>query len=130
MNFLCFGVGAIGTYIGGSLAVSGQRVVFVERPEVAADVRQRGLSLKIGRDEHEHRVEHPDVVGSLAEALERGPFDAAILAVKSFDTPSVLAEASRMVEEEMPPILCLQNGVENETLIARPWERTRSSAPR
>jgi len=116
MNFLCFGVGAIGTYIGGSLAVSGQRVVFVERPEVAAEVRQQGLSLRVG--EQEQRVEQPDVAGSLAEALQRGPFDAAILAVKSFDTQAVLAEAVRFAER-MPPVLCLQNGVENESAIAQ-----------
>ena len=29
LSFLCFGVGAIGTYIGGSLALIGQKVVFV-----------------------------------------------------------------------------------------------------
>lgn len=116
MNFLCFGVGAIGTYIGGSLAVNGQRVVFVERPEVAAEVRQRGLSLRMG--EQEHRVEQPEVVSGLAEALQRGPFDAAILAVKSFDTQAVLAEA-QSCGERMPPVLCLQNGVENEPAIAK-----------
>ncbi len=116
MNFLCFGVGAIGTYIGGSLAVNGQRVVFVERPEVAAEVRRSGLSLRIGAQEH--RVEQPEVVGSLAEALQRGPFDAAILAVKSFDTQAVLAEAVGF-GTGMPPVLCLQNGVENEPAIAQ-----------
>jgi 2-dehydropantoate 2-reductase len=114
MNFLCFGVGAIGTYIGGSLAASGQKVVFVERPEVVAEVRARGLSVQVG--ELERRVDQPSVVGSLAEALAQGPFDAAILAVKSFDTPAVMAEAARM-KAQMPPVLCLQNGVENEGLI-------------
>ena len=47
MNILSFGAGAIGTYIGGSLAHSGQRVVFLERPEVAAELRQRGLRLNL-----------------------------------------------------------------------------------
>ncbi len=32
MNVLIFGAGAIGTYIGGSLAIAGNRVVFVEQP--------------------------------------------------------------------------------------------------
>jgi 2-dehydropantoate 2-reductase len=62
-------------------------------------------------------VEQPEVVGSLAEALQRGPFDAAILAVKSFDTRAVLTEAAA-AGGRMPPVLCLQNGVENEAAIA------------
>ncbi len=115
LHFLCFGVGAIGTYIGGSLAAGGQRVVFVERPEVAAEVRAQGLSLRIG--EIEKRVDLPNVVGDLGQALQQGPFDAAILAVKSFDTPAVLAGAIPY-RDRMPPVLCLQNGVENEAAIA------------
>ena len=114
MKFLCFGVGAIGTYIGGSLAASGQRVVFIDRPNVADEVRQQGLHLRY-RDQKK-QVNQPEVVSSLEEALNRGPFDAAILAVKSFDTPSVLAEA-QPYREQMPAVLCLQNGVENEDLI-------------
>jgi 2-dehydropantoate 2-reductase len=101
--------------MGGSLAASGQRVVFVERPEVVAEVLQRGLSVQVGQ--REFRVDHPEVVGSLAEALQRGPFDAAILAVKSFDTPSVLAQIAEH-RALMPPVLSLQNGVENEAAIA------------
>jgi 2-dehydropantoate 2-reductase len=101
--------------MGGSLAASGQRVVFVERPEVVAEVLKRGLSVQVG--EREFKVEHPEVVGSLGEALQRGPFDAAILAVKSFDTPSVLAQVAEY-RSPMPPVLSLQNGVENEAAIA------------
>jgi 2-dehydropantoate 2-reductase len=114
-GFLCFGVGAIGTYIGGSLALSGQRVIFVERPEVAAEVRQNGVCVTVGGQER--RIERPEVVGSLAEALEQGPFDAAILAVKSFDTAAVMA-GTMPFRSQMPPVLCLQNGVENEQTIA------------
>ena len=115
MKFLCFGVGAIGTYIGGSLAASGQRVVFIDRPGVADEVRLHGLHLRY--HDQEKQVSQPEVVGSLEEALRRGPYDAAILAVKSFDTPGVMAEA-QPYREQMPPVLCLQNGVENEARIA------------
>ena len=67
MRFLCFGVGAIGTYIGGSLALAGHRVVFVERPNVAQDVRERGLALE--RADGKHRVDKPEVVESVEAAL-------------------------------------------------------------
>ena len=115
MKFLCFGLGAIGTYIGGSLALNGQRVIFVERPEVAAEVRLRGL--RLASQGVDRRLEQPAITDSLEEALASGPFDAAILAVKSFDTAAVLQSAGTW-RQQMPPVLCLQNGVENEVLIA------------
>ena len=43
LKVLSFGAGAIGTYIGGSLALAGHPVVFVEQPAVVEELRQRGL---------------------------------------------------------------------------------------
>jgi 2-dehydropantoate 2-reductase len=115
LRFLCFGVGAIGTYIGGSLVLSGQEVVFLDRPEVAEKVRRTGLRLTI--KEKDHSILEPDVVSSLDEALTHGPFDVAILAVKSYDTLA-LAESLKPYGVALPPFLCLQNGVENESVLA------------
>jgi 2-dehydropantoate 2-reductase len=114
--FLCFGVGAIGTYIGGSLALIGQKVVFVERPAVADEVKRKGLSLRIKNQEK--RIADPDVVSSIEEALRHGPFDVAILAVKSFDTEGLL-QTLVPYAVALPPFLCLQNGVENESKLAQ-----------
>ena len=114
LKFLCFGAGAIGSYIGGSLALSGHRVVFLERPEVAPRLRQSGLTItRGGAPEH---FENPEVVDSLDEALTRGPFDAGLLAVKAFDT-AALVETLVPYHIALPPILCFQNGVENEPLL-------------
>lgn len=115
MRFLCFGVGAIGTYIGGSLALAGCPVTFIERPEMADIVRRRGLSLELGGSLHQ--IAQPVVVDSVTSALENGPFDAAILAVKAFDTASVL-DSIQPCLADFPPILSFQNGVENEPQIA------------
>jgi len=115
MSILSFGAGAIGTYIGGCLALAGQRVVFVDRPEVAQTLRQNGLRLNLNGEER--RVEAPLVTGSLPEALAHGPFDAAIFALKSFDTRAALEEM-RPYAGQLPTIVCLQNGVENEAAIA------------
>jgi 2-dehydropantoate 2-reductase len=116
MRFLCFGVGAIGTYIGGSLALSGQEVVFFDRPETAEIIHQNGLSI---HDRGEvSRIKDVDICTSLEEALTHGPYDAAILAVKSYDTAGIL-EMIRDYCVALPPILCFQNGVENESAIAR-----------
>ncbi|MEA4906185.1 MAG: 2-dehydropantoate 2-reductase [Anaerolineaceae bacterium] len=115
MRFLCFGVGAIGTYLGGSLALANQIVVFLDRPETVAAVRQTGLRLRL--NDGEHVIERPDVVGSIEEALTHGPFDAAIVAVKSFDTPG-LVHSLAPYHVALPPVLCFQNGVENESVLA------------
>src|SRR6266540_3425315 len=114
-RFLCFGVGAIGTYFGGSLALAGYQVTFIERPEVAENVRRLGLSITI--DGTTRHVSDPLVVDSAAAALEAESFDAAILAVKSFDTQSVL-DSLKPCLPKVPPVLSLQNGVENEPLLA------------
>ena len=115
MRFLCFGTGAIGTYIGGSFALAGHEVIFIERPEVAETVRQTGLTLELKNGKQ--TIPTPTVALNLREALERGPFDAAILAVKSFDTQSVI-DGFGPDRRAVPPILSFQNGVENEPMLA------------
>jgi 2-dehydropantoate 2-reductase len=115
LSILSFGAGAIGTYIGGSLALHGHSVTFLERPEVAAGLRQRGLRLKLG--DQEHLIEKPLLASTLEVALGQGPFDAAIFALKSFDTAAMI-RSLLPYQAELPPILCLQNGVENELLLA------------
>jgi 2-dehydropantoate 2-reductase len=116
LSFLCFGVGAIGTYIGGSLALIGQKVIFVERPAIAEEIKAHGLHLRL--KEKECRVPEPEVVSSVEEALTRGPFDVAIFAVKSYDTQAAL-DSLLPYAVALPPFLCLQNGVENELRLAQ-----------
>jgi 2-dehydropantoate 2-reductase len=115
LRFLCFGVGAIGTYIGGSLALAGYPVTFIERPEVAEAVRHHGLSIEI--DSEVHRISNLHVVESAEAAMKTGPFDAALLAVKAFDTQSVLDSLAPCLDK-VPPVLSFQNGVENEPFLA------------
>jgi 2-dehydropantoate 2-reductase len=122
MKFLCFGAGAIGTYIGGSLALAGHSLIFIDRPETAAELQSRGLNLDLGLNSHSSVSHLPSsesvaFVSSLAEALSRGPFDAGLLATKSYHTAAVL-EQMRPHADRLPPILCLQNGVENEPALA------------
>jgi 2-dehydropantoate 2-reductase len=50
LKVLTFGAGAIGTYIGGSLALAGHAVVFVEQQKVADELRQRGMRLDLTLD--------------------------------------------------------------------------------
>jgi len=115
LRLLSIGAGAIGTYIGGSLALGGHQVVFVERPEVAEGLRSRGLRLDLlGTENH---LPDPQVVGSIEQALGSQSFDAALFALKSFDTPTFLASLT-VPAEALPPFLCFSNGVDNEPAIA------------
>ena len=125
MKILTFGAGAIGTYIGGSLALAGHQVVFVARPKVVEQLRERGLRLDLIADprrETKHvTVVDPRsfvVVSSLEEALRYGPFDLALFALKSYDTQAALEEMKPFAEK-LPPLLCLSNGVSNEPAIAQ-----------
>lgn len=115
LRFLVFGCGAIGTYLGGSLAASGQEVVFLERSGVADAIRANGLLVQ-GKDA-ELRVANPNVVENIQQAVSLGRYDAAILAVKSFDTQGLI-QSLLPVADQIPPVICFQNGVENEALIA------------
>jgi len=124
LKILSFGAGAIGAYIGGSLALAGEQIVFVEQPSVADELRQRGLRLDLTIDERrktkEASVINPSsfvVAGSLEDALRYGSFDVALFALKSFDTPAAL-EGMKPFIEKLPPVLCLSNGVDNESAIA------------
>jgi 2-dehydropantoate 2-reductase len=123
LKMLAFGAGAIGTYVGGSLALAGYPVVFVEQQKVADDLRQRGLRLDLTLDERrkmkDAQLVDPSsfvIVSSLEEALRYGPFDVALFALKSFDTQTAL-EGIKPFADKMPPILCLSNGVANEPAI-------------
>lgn len=120
LSWLFFGAGAIGTYIGGSLLLSNrshtsqQRVVFVERPGIDEDIRRSGLQLNLQGEEY--TVHEPKITSSLAEALQSEPFDVAVFALKSFDTPSAVAGYQPYLAT-LPPFLCLSNGVENEPTL-------------
>lgn len=133
MKFLVFGAGAIGTYIGGSLALAGNQVVFVEQPKMVTELRGKGLRLDLTIDERrKHALSGVEgtkdafvidprsfiIEPSLESALKFGPFDVGIFALKSFDTAPAM-EGLRPFAEKLPPILCLSNGVENEQSIAR-----------
>ncbi len=124
LKILSFGAGAIGTYIGGSLALAGHELVFLEQPKVVEELRRRGLRLDLSMDKRRNRTSPSfvrpqafDSTDSIEEALEHGPFEVALFALKSFDTASFL-EGLKPYTDRLPVLLCLSNGIENEPAIA------------
>jgi 2-dehydropantoate 2-reductase len=114
LSFLIIGAGAIGSYVGGSLALHRQRVVFLDRPEAVAQIRMRGITLRLPDGEF---ALAPTLAASIEEALALGPFDAGIFSVKSYHTEGAIHPLLPFTTQ-LPPIVCLQNGVDNEPLLA------------
>ena len=109
LKILSFGAGAIGTYIGGSLAMAGHQVVLLEQPVVAVGLRSNGLRLNLGIDprrktQDEFTLTLPAVqfADSLPEALSHGPFDVVLFALKSYDTPAALESGLRLTLQRDP----------------------------
>ncbi|MCC6567653.1 MAG: ketopantoate reductase family protein [Anaerolineales bacterium] len=124
MKVLVFGAGAIGAYVGGSLALAGSQLVFLERASRITELRERGLRLDLTLDERRKtkdafRVDSSSAVfvASMEDALRYGPFDLVLFALKSYDTSAAL-ETIKPYADKMPPILCLSNGISNEQTIA------------
>jgi len=124
MKILCLRAGAIGTYVGGSLALAGSQLVFLERADKVEELRTRGLRLDLTADPRRQTKEATVVnprtvvfVSSLEDALRYGPFDLVLFALKSYDTQAAL-EMIQPYADRMPSFLCLPNGLSNETLIA------------
>lgn len=116
MRILVLGAGAVGTYIGGSLAARGQSVAIVERPDVVDALRAGGLRLQ--RGSFARTVRDIEVFPSPSDALAAAEYDVCLLAVKSFDTQAAV-QGLLDTGLAVPPILSLQNGVDNEATIAR-----------
>jgi len=117
MRVIVVGAGAVGGFVGARLALAGNQVTLVGRPWLVDAVRGHGLRLIEPRRE---RVVQRGlgVVASVAEASAPGPFDLALLTVKTYD---VATAASEMQEACLghPPVVCLQNGIGSEERLSQ-----------
>ena len=115
MKFCFLGAGALGTYVGGSLASAGHEVGFIEQAGPAGAIAANGLS--ITTDHGTLRVHDVRLFTDPGMALGAALWDVLVVALKSFDTAAALAEL-RATGGRIPTVLSLQNGVDNEPLIA------------
>jgi 2-dehydropantoate 2-reductase len=112
MRVLVVGAGAVGGYFGALLARGGHDVAFVARGANLEALRARGLRVELGRETL--RLDAPVVVENPADAP---PPDLVLVCVKSYDTAAVAAALRPAVRPETI-VLSLQNGVENEDVLA------------
>jgi 2-dehydropantoate 2-reductase len=114
MRYVIYGAGAIGGVIGGRLAQHGRDVVLIARGDHLRAIQASGLVLESPNE----RVTLPiPAVASPAE-IEWREADAVILAMKTQDTEPALRQLA-LVAPPSTPIICAQNGVENERLALR-----------
>lgn len=109
------GAGAVGGVIAARLALAGSEVVAVARGAHGAAMRAHGLTVESPLGSATARL---PVVTDL-DAVRWRASDLVLLAVKSHDTPGVLAVLSRVWPRPLP-VACAQNGIANEP-TARRW---------
>ncbi|MGQ0548365.1 MAG: ketopantoate reductase family protein [Armatimonadota bacterium] len=113
LNITVMGAGGLGGYFGGLLAQAGHRITFVARgAHLEALRRQGGMHL---------RTVHGELFGTAHATSDPsdGPMpDLIFFSVKSFDTQQAAESLGRAVGSETA-ILSVQNGVENEEILAR-----------
>ena len=106
------GVGGVGGYFGGRLAQNQEAdVVFLARGPHLDVLRSRGLQVKSLLGDF-----HVDVDATDDTALV-GPVDFVLLSVKTYDNEAAIASIHPLVGSDTA-VVSLQNGVDNEGLIA------------
>jgi 2-dehydropantoate 2-reductase len=114
MRFVVIGAGAIGGVVGARLSQAGHEVVLVARGPHYEAIKRDGLVLETPMERVTLRL-------PIAPAPDEVSFDAddvVLLATKSQDTVAALT-ALRDAARTETPVVCLQNGVENERVAAR-----------
>jgi len=114
VRYVVYGAGAVGGVIGGRLAEHGHDVALIARGEHFEVIRSQGLTVQSSDASVTTAIEvvdHPS-------RLRLTDSDVVILAMKSQDTPDALT-ALAAVAAPITPVVCAQNGVENERAALR-----------
>jgi 2-dehydropantoate 2-reductase len=114
VRYIIYGAGAIGGTLGARLFETGHDVVLVARGDHGRAIAANGLRFGSSTGWRMLRipvVEHP-------AALTFGANDVVVLAMKSQDTSNALDTLAPLTPVDLP-IVCAQNGVENERRTLR-----------
>lgn len=114
MRFVIFGAGAIGGVVGARLHQAGLDVTLIARGAHLEAIRRDGLTLVTPVE----RAVLPVPVASAPDEVDWSGDEIVLLAVKGQDTSAALS-ALRDAAGATVPVVCMQNGVENERLALR-----------
>ncbi|WP_404364878.1 ketopantoate reductase family protein [Marinobacter sp.] len=117
LRLLMVGAGGIGGYYAARLLDAGHEVVLTARGAHLSALRENGLTVRYGARE---MVSQPDVVDhqQLVFRYQPDDFDVILIALKATATASVANELGAWLGQGRSPVLSLQNGVDNEPLLA------------
>ena len=118
MRFVVFGAGAIGGLVGARLFQNGADVTLIARGDHA-----RALESGLVLEAPDESVTLPIPVVTEAAAVEWTEDTAVLLGVKGQHTEAALAQLVP-VAPAATPIVCMQNGVENERRVLRRFANT------
>jgi 2-dehydropantoate 2-reductase len=114
VRFIVFGAGAIGGVAGARLHQAGFDVTLIARGPHFKAIRRAGLKI----EDPDSTVVLPIRVTDAPRGARWGGDEVVLLATKSQDSAAAL-RALQPVAPPHTPIVCLQNGVENERLALR-----------
>jgi len=111
VRILCYGAGAVGSFLAARLGLTGADVTLLGRPATVESLASTGLALETGGRTFVALVHAVATVDAM-----RAPPDLVFLAVKSHDTASALPNLQRLAA--MGATICtMQNGVGNEEIL-------------
>jgi 2-dehydropantoate 2-reductase len=117
VRWVVYGAGAVGGVVGAGLHQSGHDVTLVARGEHLQALREHGLRVERPDDATTHDIPAVDDVAS----LELTAGDVVLIATKSQHTERVLEHLTAAAPPALP-VVCLQNGVENERRVLRHFD--------
>jgi|TARA_B100002003_G_C14111485_1_gene534586 2-dehydropantoate 2-reductase len=118
MRYIIYGAGAIGGTIGARLFQKGQDVILIARGQHLQAIQANGLILE---DPHESVTLSIKAVGHPAKIGFRED-DVVFLSMKSQHTLSALEDLREAAGVNVP-VICCQNGVANERMASRRFDR-------
>lgn len=110
-SFAIIGAGATGALLAARLTEAGHRVTVVARGDSLATIRENGI--RVVRPDGSEFTARPHRVAAPGE--DAGEADVTLFSVKTYDTE----EVARTLAHGSGYVLCLQNGIENEEILAR-----------
>ncbi len=125
MQVVVYGAGAVGSVLGGMLALHRHDVLLVGRPPLVEAIREGGLRLKSATGEY---VAHPRAAAS-ASPRDFGPDTRVLFTVKSYHVATAAAELAK-VAPPGTPVVCFQNGIDTEDMVAKHVARVYGSVVR
>jgi 2-dehydropantoate 2-reductase len=114
MRYVVFGAGAIGAVVGGRLCQAGYDVTLIARGAHLEAIKAGGLRLESPAGIDTVRLA---AVGHPAE-IDWGASQVVLMTMKSQQTQAALVELATAAPRETP-IVCLQNGIANESAALR-----------